>query len=305
MRSHASKTANRPTDRFEEVDLLRYAAFTDGDVGGNPAGVVLDAAGLDDEARRAVAAHAGYSETAFLDAGEEPREFRMRFFSPLAEVAFCGHATVATAVALAERRGAGPVKFHTLAGLIEVTTQPTNSGYSATLTSVPTSTRPAAADVVAAALDALGWETTDLDPRYPSHVAYGGNHHLVLAVHDRARLAALHYDYARLDTLMAEHRWTTLQLVHAHTPVLFSSRNPFPPGGVVEDPATGAAAAAFGGYLRTLELVDPPAQVTILQGQDMGRSSRLVVDLSDDDRVQVTGAATAISDAEVGASLAV
>jgi len=60
---------------------------------------------------------------------------------------------------------------------------------------------------------------------------------------------------------------------------------------VVEDPATGAAAAAFGGYLRTLGLVEPPAQVTVLQGEDMGSPSRLVVDITADDRVRVTGAA--------------
>lgn len=58
---------------------------------------------------------------------------------------------------------------------------------------------------------------------------------------------------------------------------MFHARNPFPPGGVVEDPATGAAAAAFGGYLRELELVATPATVTIHQGVDMGRPSTITV----------------------------
>ncbi len=83
---------------------------------------------------------------------------------------------------------------------------------------------------------------------------------------------------------MAERAWTTLQLVHAHSPVLFAARNPFPPGGVVKGPANGAAAAAFGGYLRALGLVDVPAQVTVLQGEDMGRPSRLLIDITNDDR---------------------
>ena len=97
---------------------------------------------------------------------------------------------------------------------------------------------------------------------------------------------------------MTARNWTTLHLVHAHSPVLFSARDPFPPGGVVEDPATGAAAAAFGGYLRTLGLVHLPARVTVVQGEDMGRPSRLLVDITaDDDRVAVTGTATAIPDA--------
>ena len=57
----------------------------------------------------------------------------------------------------------------------------------------------------------------------------------------------------------------------------FHARNPFPPGGVVEDPATGAAAAALGGYLREGGHVQPPAEVVVLQGADMGRPSRLIV----------------------------
>lgn len=105
MTSHG---AGRP---FDDVPVLRYAAFPDGDVGGNPAGVVLEAAGLDDHARSATARSVGCSETAFLDSG---------------------------------------------------------------------------------------WRTTDLDPRHPVHVAYAGNDHLVLAVHDRARPADLHDAYDQL-----------------------------------------------------------------------------------------------------------
>jgi PhzF family phenazine biosynthesis protein len=76
---------------------------------------------------------------------------------------------------------------------------------------------------------------------------------------------------------------------------MFHARDPFPPGGVVEDPATGAAAAAFGGYLRDLGLVELPARITVLQGADMGRPSRLVVDVTADDRrARVTGTAVPI-----------
>jgi PhzF family phenazine biosynthesis protein len=48
-------------------------------------------------------------------------------------------------------------------------------------------------------------------------------------------------------------------------------------GGVVEDPATGAAAAALGAYLRELGMVEPPATITIHQGDDIGRPSLLDV----------------------------
>lgn len=275
--------------------VLRYAAFTDANAGGNPAGVVLDAAGLSDDAQRAIAADVGFSETAFVEPDRRENTFRVRFFSPLAEVAFCGHATIATAVALAERHGPGQLIFNTLAGPIDVATEATPKGFTATLTSVPTRTRPAAPTVLADALDALRWRPKDIDPQYPAHVAFAGNNHLICVVHERSRLADLDYDYDALAAVMAEYDWTTLQLLYAHSPTRFSARNPFPPGGVIEDPATGAAAAAFGGYLRALNLVDLPAQVTLLQGEDMGRASRLLVDLTTgSDRVRVTGAATSI-----------
>ena len=57
---------------------------------------------------------------------------------------------------------------------------------------------------------------------------------------------------------MLDHDLTTVDLVHREDELTFHARNPFPVGGVVEDPATGAAAAAFGAYLRELKLVTPP-----------------------------------------------
>ena len=285
--------------------VLHYSAFTidaltsDSDAlpvdgaGGNPAGVVLDADDLDDATRQRIAAAVGYSETAFVDRPGADGVRRLRYFSPQAEVDFCGHATVAAAVALADRGESGALGFAINAGRLDVTTGETPRGRTATLTSVPTRTRAAEPEEVAAALSALRWAADDLDPRYPPHVAYAGNDHLVLAVRERARLAALDYDFPALAALMARRGWTTVHLVWAQSPTEFAARDPFPPGGVVEDPATGAAAAAFGGYLRELGLVPLPARVTIDQGVDMGRPSRLLVDIEPDDpRVRVTGGAS-------------
>jgi PhzF family phenazine biosynthesis protein len=273
------------------VEVLRYAAFTDGGAGGNPAGVVLDAAALDDDARLAIAARVGYSETAFLSGGSGA--YQVRYFSPLAEVDFCGHATIAAAVALAERVGPGLVRFATRVGEIPVLTASGPSGFTATLTSVPTCTRPVVD--LSAALSALRLASSDLSPRFPPHIAFGGNDHLMLGLSSRQRLAALDYDFDALGQLMASCGWTTVHLFWAENSTTFHARNPFPPGGVIEDPATGAAAVAFGGYLRTLGLVPVPGRVTIFQGADMGRPSRLDVDLAaDDDRVRVTGAAAVI-----------
>ncbi|HEY9351562.1 MAG TPA: PhzF family phenazine biosynthesis isomerase, partial [Acidothermales bacterium] len=73
-------------------EVHRLAAFSADPDGGNPAGVVPDALGLSDRDMLQIAADVGYSETAFLvDAGNG--SYEVRYFSPLAEVPFCGHAT--------------------------------------------------------------------------------------------------------------------------------------------------------------------------------------------------------------------
>jgi len=276
--------------------ILRYAAFTEAGAGGNPAGIVLDAQDLDDAARLAVAAEVGYSETAFVDAPGPDGRYRVRYFSPQAEVDFCGHATVATAVAMAERGHTGGLEFDTRAGLIEVSVADGPDGPVATLTSVAARTRPASAEEVQETLAALRWSPELLDPRYPAHVAFAGNEHLILAVRERATLATLDYDYPALAAVMKRRVWTTVHLVWAESATVFHARDPFPPGGVVEDPATGAAAAAFGGYLRDLALVPVPGRFTIHQGEDMGRPSRLLVEVAPGDgRVRVSGAAAPIS----------
>ena len=273
------------------MDVLRYVAFSDRPDGGNPAGVVLEASGLSEQRMLEIAAEVGYSETAFVDGDD------IRYFSPLAEVPFCGHATIATAVALAERDGPGELVFRTVGGPVPVITRRDDQGRTtATLTSVTPHVDPVDDADVDEVLAGLRWRRDELDPALPPHSAYVGGHYLVMAARTRERLADLDYDFDRLGAIMALRDWTTVQLVWREDALRFHSRNPFPPGGVVEDPATGAAAAALGAYLRELGHVEPPATVTILQGEDMGRPGRLLVDLhADRPEIDVTGTAVALT----------
>ena len=279
------------------VEVLRYSAFPEDGAGGNPAGVVLGAASLSDPQMLAIADAIGYSETAFLSpaSDSDPTRLRVRYFSPRAEVDFCGHATVASAVAIAERYGAGVLTLETNVGLVPVSTRDDGSGVTATLTSPATWTRPVG-EPAGEALGALRLAHGDLDPTYPVHVAFAGNKHLVVGVRSRSVLDGLDYDYEALEALMAREHWTTVHVFWAEDRHRFHARNAFPPGGVREDPATGAAAAAFGGYLRHLGLVDLPSRVVVLQGRQMGAPSRLVIDLRrGSDTVEVTGTARRLS----------
>jgi PhzF family phenazine biosynthesis protein len=280
------------------TEILRLAAFTDTPEGGNPAGVVLDATALDDASMQAIAADVGYSETAFLTRTGAARTYDVRYFSPAAEVPFCGHATIATAVALAQRDGAGNLVLNTQAGPVAVRTQVDVEEVTATLTRVPPHVEPPLTDdELTPALAALRWLAADLDPALPPRIAFAGARHLILAARTRERLADLDYDFDALKSYMLERDLITVDLVFRESTTTFHARNPFPIGNVVEDPATGAAAAAFGAYLRALDLVTPPARVTVHQGDDMGRPSLLLVDLdAGDGGIHVTGRAVRIPD---------
>lgn len=166
--------------------------------------------------------------------------------------------------------------------------------WEASLTSVEPTCEPPSEDLVAEALAAPGWEQDNLDPAIPPARCYAGAWHLVLAVADQGSLAELDYAFGALKALMLRDGLTTLQLVWRERPDLFHSRNPFPVGGVIEDPATGAAAAALGGYLRDAGLVQAPTTIAILQGEAIGRPSRLVVDVPTRGGIVVTGSAAAV-----------
>jgi len=103
-----------------------------------------------------------------------------------------------------------------------------------------------------------------------------GASHLFIALRSRDRLGAMHYDLEAGRVFMRRHDLVTIALVFRESDTLFHARNAFASGGVLEDPATGAAAAALAGMLRDNAIL-PPGELTILQGADMGRPSRLRV----------------------------
>ena len=278
--------------------VLRYSAFSSSPEGGNPAGVVLDAGELTDGEMLAIAKHVGYSETAFLIGGNDgERTYDVRYFSSQAEVPFCGHATVAAAVALAERDGPGALVFRIGAGPVPVDTSMDAAGrVTATLTSVTPEVFDVTDDDLTQSLELLDWSREELDRSLPPRIAYAGARHLILAAATRDRLGHLDYDFDGLKSLMLRIDLTTVDLVWRERTDQFHARNPFPVGGVVEDPATGAAAAAFGAYLREIGAVTPPARVRVLQGEDMGRPSELLIDIeADHQEISVTGTAVVIA----------
>jgi PhzF family phenazine biosynthesis protein len=254
------------------MTVLRLAAFCDGDEGGNPAGVLIGERLPDASQMQRIAAEVGDSETAF--AAPEGNGWRVRYFSPAAEVPFCGHATIALGAALAERCGDGVFPLVLNGAEISVEGRRQGQRWSAALQSPPTQQRPVAPDLLMAGLELFGYGPQDLDPALPPSIVHGGADHLLLALRRREDLAAMRYCMEDGARLMAAAGLLTLLLVWAEGPQTFHSRNAFAIGGVYEDPATGSATAALAGYLQSLDWPHG-GRIAVVQGEDMGCRSLL------------------------------
>ncbi len=244
---------------------------------------------------RRVAAEVGFSETAF--AAPAGKGWRVRYFSPESEVAFCGHATIALGAALAQQHGDGV--FALRINHADITVEGRRSGalFSAALQSPPTRSETAPASVVQSALELFGYKLSDLDTRLSPALAHAGADHLVLTLKSREALSAMKYDLAEGRLLMNQHGLTTIMLAFAQSPRLFHTRNPFASGGVYEDPATGAATAALGGYLRDAQWPHG-GSIEAVQGEDMGMRSLLKAEIPPErgSSVRVSGTARVMSD---------
>jgi PhzF family phenazine biosynthesis protein len=270
--------------------VLRIAAFSDGNAGGNPAGVWIGEVLPDAATMQAIAAEVGFSETAF--AAPESEAWRVRYFSPVMEVPFCGHATIALGAALAHRLGDSTFTLHLNDAVISVSGRRDGTTIAAALQSPPTRSAPLDPALREELLALFGCATGDLDPRIPPARIHAGADHVVLALRSREALARMAYDFEQGRALMREAGLVTVALVTVETAQSFHVRNAFAAGGVVEDPATGAAAAAFAGYLRDIGWPHGGA-IEIVQGEDMGLRSliRAEIGVASGSSIRVSGTA--------------
>ena len=255
------------------MNIQRIAAFSLNGAGGNAAGVVLSDIMPEAEDMQAVAAKVGYSETVF--AAPQENGLRVRYFAPEAEVAFCGHATIALGAALGAAKGAGTYQLQLNDAKILVDAFEENGNWSAKLTSPNTKYEDPDPELRVQALALFGWVESDLANDLDITVINGGVRHLLIPLKNHTLLREMAYNFDIGAALMQAYELVTIDLVWQESPNVIHSRNPFAGHGVYEDPATGAAAAALAGYMRDAKGTDRP--FTIYQGADMGVPSRLKV----------------------------
>ncbi len=273
------------------MEIRKFSAFCLGPAGGNPAGVVLGDALPDRETMQRIAREIDFSETVFCAASGDG--FQVRYFSPEMEIDFCGHATIALAGALSLHGGGGRFRLQTINGVVDTEGQKISDGFAEAgfVSLACRHSMPAKTDLDLA-LDMFGLERSDLFSEIPPALIHAGADHLLLPLRDRSTLASMDYDFERGKRLMREKGWVTIMLAQPESQAFFHVRNAFAYGGVHEDPATGAAAAALAGYLRASGYA-PGIQVEIHQGDDMGMPCRLYATTPDapGDGVKVSGTA--------------
>ncbi|MEP3295279.1 MAG: PhzF family phenazine biosynthesis protein [Pseudoruegeria sp.] len=275
------------------MNIQKIAAFSSGDVGGNPAGVVIDDQLPPPKIMQQIATEIGYSETAFV--APDGEDWMVRYYALEGEVAFCGHATIALGVALANEVGQEHYHLNLRDGSIDVSAIKDPEGWQAELASPVTWSKPLDATLQYQILALFDLRPTDLDPRFAPTLGFAGNRHPIIAVHSREVLAQMSYDFDAGRRLMKAEDLTTISLIYFEDDFVIHARNAFAFGGVVEDPATGAAAAALGGALvdQNWGGLSEGGQFELYQGVDMGSPSRLNVRVSGrpGDSVHVSGTA--------------
>ncbi|RVT85126.1 PhzF family phenazine biosynthesis protein [Rhodobacteraceae bacterium CCMM004] len=257
---------------------LVYDVFAETRFGGNPLAVVLDAQELDEATLLPIAQEFGFSETTFVYPPEvEGHTARVRIFTPARELPFAGHPTVGTAVALADLGHPTEQVLELGVGPIPATVTGDRAAFA---TGVPLETLGAPDPAAIAAC--LGLEPGALrQDRHAPVIASVGLPFVLAEVADAAALGrctpalgpfAEASALAGLDTHFALYAYTRDGAeVRAR---MFS-----PLDGIHEDPATGSAAAALTAYLADLD--DGPLSLTIAQGVEMGRPSRIEAQAQD------------------------
>jgi trans-2,3-dihydro-3-hydroxyanthranilate isomerase len=298
--------------RYHTVDVFTTSRF-----GGNQLAVIPDASGLTPEQMQQIAREFNYSETVFI---LPPRDVaclcRLRIFTPDEELPFAGHPTIGAAFILHKigmvdavagqtrillDEDAGPVP-------VEIEAHPELAGFRATLTTPRLPEHRSSPITNAELARLLGLSPEDLlANQYNPEAVSCGLPFLFIPLRSRAAVGRLTIDHEAWRASLA-HTWAPLLSIFS-----FETESPqadlhvrvLCPGlGITEDPATGSAAAALGGYLAARHpIANGTLRWTIEQGIEMGRPSLIEVAVDKIDgavgAVRVAGSAVPVMDGEI------
>lgn len=272
-----------------ELKIFQVDAFTTELFGGNPAGVVLDARGLDEAAMLKIARELNNSETAFVfpEAGEG-YDLEVRFFTPTREVPICGHATVSAHYVYAKSRGMGSGRIvqKTKAGILPVEILPEEGDLRVVMTQGKIEFGAVLDEEERRALlEGLGIGSEELEPSLPIEIVSTGHSKVMVPLRSRRTLDSLAPRGELLAALSARigcNGFYAFSFDSGEEGVLASGRMFAPAIGIAEDPVTGNANGPLGAYLvrhGRLPSRDEGERFRIKQGEAMGRKGYMEVEV--------------------------
>ena len=269
-------------------------AFTDQPFGGNPAGVVL----LDgdvfppEKLMLQIAAELRYSETAFVRRDSE-KEFTVRYFTPMAEVELCGHATIASFALMHRVLGiTGQCLCHAKAGDIYV-----EAGPRVLMQMTPSEVLKTIEDTEEV-YRALG--ICDYTPALPVMIVSTGLPDFMIQVEDVETLNRLPLDMNAISAVTEKHNAVSFHVfAFGNDGYTAHARDFGPLYGVPEESATGTANASLTHYLQQNGCIPPMGDFSFLQGEAMGRPSVVATRVTTDGTIYVGGTAAVVAEGEL------
>jgi len=269
-------------------------AFTDQPFGGNPAGVVLlDGDVFPNETLMLqIAAELRYSETAFVRRDAE-KEFTIRYFTPMAEVELCGHATIASFALIHRKLGVtGQCICHTKAGDISVEAGPR------VLMQMTASVVLKTIDETENIYRAIG--ICDYTPTLPVMIVSTGLPDFMIQVEDVETLNRLPLDMNAISAVTEKYNAVSFHVFAFGNDGYTAHVRDFGPlYGIPEESATGTANASLTHYLQQNGCIPPTGDFSFLQGEAMGRPSVVATRVTPDGTIYVGGTAAVVAEGEM------
>ena len=248
---------------MKKLIVYQIDSFTKDRFKGNPAGVVVNADGLNDNQMQQIARELNNSETSFLFSPDDKNcDGVIRYFTPKTEVPTCGHATIAAmyAKALEDNLDSCILRIKTKVGILPFEIIKENGDYKVIMTQGKFELSPTLdSETTNKLISALGLIKSDLDDKCPIQIASTGHSKVMIGIRDRKKLNDLSPDFNDLASL------SKLINCNGYFVFTFDSDNPefltygrmFAPAiGISEDPVTGNANGPLGGYLIQNKIVD-------------------------------------------------
>jgi len=290
--------------------IFEVHAFTTKVGGGNPAGVALDAAWMDEAGMQQFATDRHIGDWAFaLPPSTADADLDVRFFSPRKELPFVGHATLALHAVLSRSEPRPLRRQRGRNGIVEVRSLPEGAGFSISQPAPPLG-RPVDGDELREVLALLGLSAAQLDARCPPRIAGGASTRLLLGLAGPSVLDAVQPrlpELAALSARLGAQGYFLFAVAGTAEQRITEARMFCPAIGIDEDPVSGNAHAMLGVYLHALGLLpvrEGIAAFTGLQGRHVGRPGevRVAVQLDGEGRpasASIAGEAVIVSESEL------